>query len=74
MRPQAGQTEADAAAASGQMIVKGIVYSRDNPSAIVDGEIVREGQTVNGVKIVAISKDSVEFEKDGRRWTQHVQR
>lgn len=74
MRPQAGPTEADPAAASGQMIVKGIVFSRNNSSAIVDGEIVRQGQTVNGAKVVAISKDAVEFEKDGRRWTQHVQR
>ncbi len=55
-------------------LVKGIVYSQTNPSAIVGDRIVSVGDTINGITIVAIEKDAVEFEKDGKRWTQPVQR
>jgi hypothetical protein len=54
-------------------VVRGIVFSRTNPSAIVGNQIVCIGDTINGIKIVNITKDTVEFEKDGRRWTQPVQ-
>lgn len=58
---------------TGEMTVTGIVFSQHNPSAIVHGKIVRQNDTVNGVTVVSISKDSVEFEKDGKRWVQQVQ-
>jgi len=52
--------------------VTGIVYGGDKPSAMVSGEIVREGDTIFGVKVVKIFKDRVEFEKDGKKWRQKV--
>ncbi len=52
--------------------IKGILYSEENPSAIIGTEIVHEGATVSGATVVKINKDSVEFERDGKRWTQKV--
>jgi len=60
-------------AASGDIVVRGIVWSEDNPAAVVGTAVVYQGQTVNGATIVRISRDSVEFEKDGKKWTQGVQ-
>ena len=51
------------------MQVTAILYS-DSPSCIIDGEIVKEGQTVKGATVVKIHRDKIEFEKDERRWTQ----
>jgi hypothetical protein len=52
--------------------LKGILYSEDNPSALIGETIVREGDIINGVKVVKINKDTVEFEKDGEKWTQGI--
>jgi len=54
------------------LAVKGIVYTEDNPFAIIGARIVRTGEKVSGVTVVKINKNSVEFEKDGKRWTQQV--
>ena len=56
----------------GKIIVKGIVYSKDDPSAIIGNEIVHEGDKVSGATVVKINEDSVEFEMNGKRWTQKV--
>ena len=56
------------------LVVKGIVFSQNKPSAIINNEILTEGQIINGVKITKITKDSVEFQMDDKRWTQGVQR
>ena len=65
-----GQTQAG----TGKLIVKGIVYSKNNPSAVIGNQIVHEGEKVLGATVVKINKDSVELEMDGKRWTQKVQR
>ena len=52
--------------------VIGILYSTENPSALINREVVYEGDTTNGVKVVKIHRTKVEFEKDGRKWTQKV--
>ena len=55
-----------------KLIVKGILYSEDNPSAVIGNQIVHEGDTIRGVSVIKISYDSVEFEMNGKRWTQKV--
>ena len=60
----------NAPAPSNNAVLKGILYSEDKPSSIIDGKIVKEGDIINGVKVVKINKDMVEFEKDGQTWTQ----
>ena len=54
--------------------VKGIVYSEDNPSAIIDDRIVSAGDTVAGVTIVKINPDSVDFAAGDKKWTRKVER
>lgn len=65
-----GDTSAD----SGELVVKGIVFSRNKPSAIINSEILTEGQTINGATILKITKDAVEFKSNDKQWTQQVQR
>ena len=56
-----------------KVVVKGIVYSVNNPAAIIGDEIVNVGDKVSGVTIIKITPDSVEFEANNHKWTQRVQ-
>ncbi len=53
-------------------VVTGILYTIENSSAIIDGEIVREGDVMHGVEVVKIHMTVVEFEKNHKRWKQRV--
>lgn len=55
-----------------QGTVAGILYIIENSSAVVDGQIVHEGDTIHGAQVVKIERFTVEFEKDGIRWKQKV--
>jgi hypothetical protein len=55
-----------------KIAIKGILYSEDNPSALIGETIVAEGDIIDGVKVVKINRDTVEFEKDGEKWTQRA--
>jgi len=51
---------------TGQKItVTGIMYYGEKQSAIVCGQVVYEGETIAGHKVVKINKQDVVFEKDG---------
>jgi CheY-like chemotaxis protein len=52
--------------------IVGILSGKGKPCALISVELVHEGDVRNGVKVVRIDKDEIEFEKDGRRWTQKV--
>jgi hypothetical protein len=54
-------------------MVTGIMYNQENPCAIVQGEVVHEGDTVRGYKVVKIRREEVEFEKDGEIFTKRVE-
>lgn len=54
------------------IVVNGILYSEDNAAALIGPRIVHEGDIVGGVTVIKVHKDKVEFEKNGRRWTQTV--
>jgi hypothetical protein len=59
-----------------KIVVTGILRSDDDPSASsasIGKEIVHEGEKIFGATVVKINKDSVEFEMNGKRWTQKVQ-
>jgi len=56
-----------------RLVVKGIVYSEDKPAVVIGTEILREGEKVLGATIVKINTNSVEFEMNGKKWTQKVQ-
>ncbi len=53
-------------------VVDGILYSREKPSALVDGQVLTVGDQIYGVKIVEISKSMVVFENGNIRWQQRV--
>lgn len=57
---------------TGGLIIKGIVYSGDGSSAIIDNQIVREGEEILGATVVKINKDSIEFKKNDKSWKQRV--
>ncbi|MHC4625164.1 MAG: thioredoxin family protein [Planctomycetota bacterium] len=52
--------------------LSGVLYSEDNPLAVVNTEIVCEGDVIEGARVVEISRRQVEFEKSGRRWIQRL--
>ena len=60
-------------AGGGNLIVKGILYNEDNPSAIVNNQIVYEGDKISGATIIKINRGSVEFEVK-KRWLIKSQR
>jgi hypothetical protein len=55
-------------------VVKGIVYSEDNPCAVVGERIVSVGDTVAGATVVKINPDSVDFAMGDKKWNQKVER
>jgi len=69
---QFGKVPTDTQTDTDNIEIKGILYSEENPSAIIGTEIIHEGGTVSGATVVKINKDSVEFERDGKKWTQKV--
>jgi len=52
--------------------VKGILYTVENSSAIIDDQLVKEGDTIDGVTVLKIDRDKVEFEKNHKVWEQRV--
>jgi hypothetical protein len=46
--------------------LEAILDSGDNRRAIVNGKVVREGERVNGVQIVAIKANSIHYVRAGR--------
>ena len=53
-------------------VVTGILYIPGDSSAIVEGIIVRQGDTINGAEVIGIEKFYVEFKKNGVQWKQKV--
>ena len=60
-------------AKTSDLVVKGIVVGEDRPKALIGIQLVEEGKKIFGVTVVRISRSSVEFEMDGKRWTQEVE-
>jgi hypothetical protein len=68
-----GPSEAEAESGRPEPVkLTGILYSENDASVVIDSKIVREGETINGVKVVKINRNDVELEKDGIRWKQQV--
>jgi len=52
--------------------VTGILYTAESRSAVIDGQVVKEGNTIHGVTVVKIYKAEVEFKKNYKVWKQRV--
>jgi len=61
------------ATGAGPLVVTGILYSEDNPSAVIGTRIAHIGDEIADAIIVNITKTAVEFERDGNTWTQTVE-
>jgi len=59
---------------TGELVITGIVYSEDRPAVLVANRIVHEGEKVLGATVVKIGEDTVEFEMNGKKWSQKVKR
>ncbi len=53
-------------------VITGILYAEEKPSATINGKVVHEAETIDGVKVVKIYRDKVEFEENKNRWAQRV--
>jgi hypothetical protein len=56
-----------------ELAVTGILFSQDNPTAVIGTRIAHVGDTIAGATIVKIDLTTVEFEKDGKSWTQTLE-
>jgi len=56
-----------------ELAVTGILFSQDNPTAVIGTRIAHVGDTIAGATIVKINLTTVEFEKDGKSWTQTLE-
>jgi len=54
------------------LVVTGILLSEDKPAAVVDTQIVHEGQQISGATVEKIEKDGIHFERNGRKWKQAI--
>jgi hypothetical protein len=72
--PMKAGTVSTAKVVTGDIVIRGILFSQDNPSALIGEDIVHEGDEVFGATVIKITKDNVQFERDGETWTQSVQR
>jgi hypothetical protein len=57
---------------AGDLDVRDIIFSKVKPSAFVNGRIVYIGDKILNATVVQINRDSVEFERDGKMWTQNI--
>lgn len=57
---------------NGIVNVRTIVYSEDRASALIGDRIVYDGSKIDGVTIIKINRNSVEFECNGETWVQRV--
>ncbi len=53
-------------------VITGIIYAEEKSSATINGKVVHEAETIDGVKVVKIYRDKVEFKENKNRWTQRV--
>ena len=52
--------------------VSGIAYSKNHALAFINDKMISEGGVIDGITVFKIHEDTVEFEKNGKRWTQKV--
>lgn len=47
------------------IVLKGVVWNSDIPQAIINNKVMNIGDEINGLRIVAITRDGVEFSSNG---------
>jgi len=54
-------------------VVTAILYCEEDPTVLIEDQILHEGDVIHEVKISDISVDKVQFDKQGQLWEQKVQ-
>ena len=74
IRPQYSESASASSSAPRKScgLVDGILFSPDKPSVLIDGHVLKEGDTIYGTMVVDIGRRIVTFEKNGKRWEQRV--
>jgi hypothetical protein len=67
--PDAGQADSNNLE---MLSVKGILFSKDKPSAVIGNKIFHLNDKIDGATLVQIDRDFVIFERDGKRWKKKV--
>ena len=62
------------AAEISSMSLEGLVWGAEYPQAILNGQIVKIGDTLEGYEVVAIDKTGVQLRAGGREVHVHVKR
>ncbi len=57
-----------------EWICSGIMYKAGSPSAFINGQAVQAGDTVDGAKVIAITRRAVKLEHNGKRFTLEISR
>lgn len=53
-------------------VVRGILYTGEYSSVIIDNQILEEGDTIYGTTIEKIYPKKVEFAKNEKKWSQRI--
>ncbi len=53
-------------------IITGILYVDEDSTILIDGQILRNGDTLYGVKVIKIYRKKVKFDKNGTQWEQRI--
>ncbi len=53
-------------------VVTGILCNDNNPTVLIDNELVHEGEFIHGVEVVRVEPRQVHFRKNDVEWTQQV--
>lgn len=50
------------------MSLEGIIYSEENPAVVINGEILRENETIGDYLVLEIERERVVLKKDGKEY------
>ena len=70
--PKGGSSVISGTSINKNGVVTGILFNSENPRALVNNQVIHEGDVLGGVTVVKISRNKVEFEKNGKTWAQSV--
>ncbi len=70
LQKQAGNANKTTALTRGKLVA--ILYSPQNPSVVIDDNILHIGDSLHGVKLIRIYPDYVELAKNEKTWTQKL--
>jgi len=54
-------------------VITGIMFNEVKHVALIDNQLVHEGDTIGSIKVVEIGPKKIHFEKNGKKWAQGTQ-